>query len=53
MAKIIELIQNNQLDELKSVIEDKVAVKVAEKIQDKKKEFVEKMKAATEAKESK
>ena len=49
MSKIVELIQDNKLDELKTVIEDKVAVKVAKKISDKKAEFVEKMRAAREA----
>lgn len=49
MAKIVELIQDNKLDELKTVIEDKVAVKVAKKIQNKKNEFVEKMRLAREA----
>jgi glutamine synthetase type III len=53
MAKIVELIQDNKLDELKTVVEDKVAVKVAKKIQDKKAEFVEKMRAAREANEKK
>lgn len=51
MAKIVELIQDNKLDELKTVIEDKVAVKVAKKIQNKKNEFVEKMRLAREAAE--
>jgi len=49
MAKIVELIQDNKLDELKTVIEDNVAVKVAKKIQNKKNEFVEKMRLAREA----
>lgn len=50
MSKIVELIQAGNYEDLKTVLEDKVAVKVAKKIADKKAEFVERMRLAREKK---
>lgn len=50
MPKIIDLIQSGNFDELKSILEDKVATKVAKKISEKKADFVEKMRLAKEKK---
>ena len=50
MPKIVELIQSGNYEDLKSILEDKVAAKVAKKISDKKAEFVERMRLAREKK---
>lgn len=44
MAKIVELIQSGKYDELKSVLEEKLANKIKEKIEEKKTNFIEKVK---------
>lgn len=50
MSKIIEMIQNEKYDDLKTHIEEKVAKKVAKKVSDKKAEFIERMRLAREGK---
>jgi len=44
MAKIVELVQAGKYDELKDVLEEKLATKIAQKIEEKKINFIEAVK---------
>lgn len=51
MAKIVELVQDGKYDELKDVLEEKLALKLKEKIEEKKANFIKTVKKAKLTKE--